>query len=335
MTIKIKSELVTIGVIAYNEEKYLPYLLENILEQTYPKQKIELVFVDSASNDKTLLIFKNFKENHSNDYLNIQILENENKTQPSSWNLVIKNFTTDILLRIDAHAELPQNFVEENLNCLNNGEMVCGGPRTNIIDSDTKWSQTLLHVEESMFGSSIASYRRKSDKDDLKYVKTLFHAAYRKEVFDNVGFFNEKLLRTEDNEFHYRVREKGYKICFNGKINSLYHTRNTLKKMIIQKYSNGFWIGKTAHYCLPCLSVFYFVPLVFLLSFVISIILLIFGYWYFIFLILVPYFGLMFYISSINLLKYKNIFDLLIPFLCLIIHISYGLGTLIGLLSRK
>ena len=74
----------------------------------------------------------------------------------------------------------------------------------------------------------------------------MFHAAYRRQVFDKVGFFNENLARTEDNEIHYRMREAGFKLCFDPDIISYQHIRSSLPKMLKQKYSNGLWIGKTA-----------------------------------------------------------------------------------------
>lgn len=57
----------------------------------------------------------------------------------------------------------------------------------------------------------------------------------KEKYWKKVGFFNEKLLRTEDNEFHYRIRKAGYKLCYNDNIVSYQHTRNSLLKMIKQR----------------------------------------------------------------------------------------------------
>ena len=99
-----------------------------------------------------------------------------------------------------------------------------------------------------MFGSSIASYRREGKKS---YVKSVFHGAYRRKVFEDVGGFNEALGRTEDNELHYRIRRKGYKICFHPGIHSRQHVRSSLKEMVRQKYSNGYWIGRLSEMPVP------------------------------------------------------------------------------------
>lgn len=66
-------------------------------------------------------------------------------------------------------------------------------------------------------------YRKGNHKT---YVKSVFHGAYRKEIFEKAGLFNENLGRTEDNEMHYRIRKAGYKICFNPDIISYQNIRN-------------------------------------------------------------------------------------------------------------
>ena len=146
------------------------------------------------------------------------------------------------------------------MRVLESGEDICGGQRPVIIDEETPWKNTLLLAESSMFGSSIAPYRNNPGKT---YVKSMFHAAYRRQVFDKVGFFNENLARTEDNEIHYRMREAGFKLCFDPDIISYQHIRSSLPKMLKQKYSNGLWIGKTAKICPQCLSLYHFCAICF------------------------------------------------------------------------
>ena len=230
-------QTVTFGVIAYNEQRYLPDLLEDLLKQTYSRMLTEIILVDGDSTDETWQIMELFKKQHDTEYLSIKLLRNSKRIQPVGWNIVIQNATAEVILRIDAHARLPEEKKKKNMKCINGGEYVCGGPRENIIDEDTPWKQMLLKAEQSLFGSGIASYRQATQ--GKKYVKSLFHGAYRREVFDQVGLFNEKLIRTEDNELHYRIREAGYRICYDPEIKSYYQTRNTLRGMLRQKYQNN------------------------------------------------------------------------------------------------
>lgn len=321
---------VTFGVIAYNEQLYLPDLLNDLLNQTYDKKLIEVVLVDGESQDNTLEIMKAFQSKYRNTFMDVKLCHNSKRVQPAGWNIVIQNSTADALLRIDAHARLPENFVEKNIECLNTGEYVCGGPRENIIDENTSWKRMLLTAEKSMFGSGVASYRR--DTHEKKYVKSLFHAAYREEVIKKVGLFNEDLIRTEDNEYHYRVRQAGYMICYDPQIHSYYQTRNNLKGMLRQKYLNGLWIGKTMFICFGCISVFHLVPYTFVLAILLTTIMGGLGIIWPLVALWISY-GLANIAITVLSADWKNIYCLLLPAVFLMLHLSYGIGTIEGVSS--
>ena len=322
---------VTVGIIALNEERYLPKLLDQILQQTYSLKNIELILVDSGSKDHTKELMKEFQSKHESKFENIKVLDNPKKIQAAGWNVVIENMSCDALIRLDAHAMIPKDFVEKNVACLNSGEYVCGGPRTNVIDGNTCWKRTLLTAEQSMFGSGIAPYRRSTHAK--KYVNSVFHTCYRKEVIQRVGLFNEELLRTEDNEYHYRVRKAGYRICYDETIQSFYQTRNTLRGMIKQKYGNGFWIGKTVKVCPKCLSLYHLVPGAFVTLLVITGVIGTVGYPLWLELIGSLYAVVSLVLSIACLIKDKGLItDLALIVIFPLLHISYGVGTVLGLI---
>ena len=260
---------ITMCVIAYNEENAIDRILGDIAGQDYNHNDMEVVLVDGASTDNTKKHLDNFKEKYKDDFRRVVVLDNPKRTLPSGWNVALREYKGDAIIKVDAHAEIPKDFVSKNVRVLESGEDICGGQRPVIIDEETPWKNTLLLAESSMFGSSIAPYRNNPGKT---YVKSMFHAAYRRQVFDKVGFFNENLARTEDNEIHYRMREAGFKLCFDPDIISYQHIRSSLPKMLKQKYSNGLWIGKTAKICPQCLSLYHFVPFAFVSAIIMSVI---------------------------------------------------------------
>lgn len=323
----------SIGIVALNEEKFLPNLLEDILAQTYDHSLIEVLLIDSGSSDATKQLMLDFKDKYQTEFSGIQVLDNPGRIQSAGWNVAINNFTGDSLTRIDAHTKIDKDFckfVAENLEI---GEFVVGGKRPCLIENDNNWARTLLQVENSLFGSSILKSR---SSDTKQYVKTMFHATYKREVLEKVGLFNENLLRTEDNEYHYRVRKAGYKLCYDPRILSFQYARGSFKRMIKQKYGNGFWIGKTVKKCPKCLSLYHFVPFIFLLSILLSFILIIFGFWYFSIGLLVAY--SIFAISNTIISGIKSGFTkyhIIMPFIFLILHICYGAGTSVGIICFK
>lgn len=321
---------VSLCVVAYNEERFLPKLLEDFKKQTYPHDLIEVVLIDGLSKDRTREIMQEFSQEETSFY-SVQILDNKDKVQAAGWNIAINNAKSDVIIRIDAHSHIPEDFVAKNINLQERGEYVTGGVRPCLIDEPTPWKKTLLEVENSLFGSSVSKGRKNTKSG---YVNSMFHAAYRKEVFDKVGGFNPRLLRTEDNELHYRIREAGYKLYFDPNVVSYQYARSDLKKMLKQKYGNGYWIGLTLGVCRGCISLFHLVPFAFLLGIIFSIVLALFGYWWFAVAIGIAY-TLFVALGTITTIINKNAnrWTVLMPILFLIMHLSYGIGTLIGLIK--
>lgn len=323
--------LVSLCVIAFNEESVLNGLFRNISSQTYPHDKIEVVLVDSNSTDSTRSMMEDFKNTDYN-FKDVKIVSNRKHNQASAWNCALCVATGDIIIRIDAHAQIPRDFIRRCVDNMEEGEDIVGGGRPNIVDNETSWKLTLLAAEESLFGSSIAEYRRPTEKKE--YHDSLFHAAYRREVFEKVGGFNESLGRTEDNELHYRIREAGYKMCSCPDIISFQHTRSSLKRMVKQKFGNGYWIGLTFGVCRGCLSYFHFVPFLFLMMLTAFSIAAICGFQYPLLFLCLAY-GMFDFTNTVGCFMTKKIKPqfIVLPFLFPILHLAYGIGTLVGLLK--
>ena len=181
-----------------------------------------------------------------------------------------------------------------------------------------------------MLGSSIASYRK---ADSPRYVKSIFHGMYKKSVFDHVGELDERLGRTEDNEIHDRLLKAGYQIKYDPRIVSYQYMRPNFQKMVKQKYSNGYWIGMTSHVRPSCLSLYHFVPFVFTLAVIFSILMLPVTGW-FLGLLALVYFGAMAAVTGLTIRKEGFLpHYLAMPFLLLAVHLAYGFGTIVGLFN--
>ncbi len=323
--------LVSLCMIAYNESKALDGLFRDIHLQDYPHDKMEIVFVDSMSTDDTRAKMERFK-NTDYGFENVAIVTCAKRNQAFSWNAALMTARGDVIIRIDAHARIPRNFVSRNIYNLSQGENVVGGGRPNISSNVSSWKLTLLAAEDSLFGSSVASYRRPSTQKE--YMDSLFHAAYRRQVIQKVGGFNENLGRTEDNEFHYRIRQAGYKLCCCPDIISYQHSRNNLRGMIRQKFSNGKWIGLTVSECPGCLSYFHFAPFAFVMMIILLGIVALLGFPVLLYTLLLIY-GMFDIVNAVGCCTTKNIQPqfALLPFIFPILHISYGIGTIVGLLQ--
>lgn len=319
---------VSLCVVAYNEERFLPNLFCDFEEQTYPHEYMEIVLIDGMSTDKTKQIMWDFAQRASS-FQHVQVLDNPQKVQAAGWNVAINNAKSDVIIRIDAHSHIPSDFTAKNMVLQEKGEYITGGVRPCIIDNPTQWKETLLETENSMFGSGISKARKNTK---CCYVKSMFHAAYRREVFEKVGGFNPHLLRTEDNEIHYRIRKAGYQLYCDPNIVSYQYARASFRKMIKQKYENGYWIGLTLGVCPGCISFFHLIPFAFVIGIVFTSVLAFLGYWILSALMWGGY--LLFALGeTISTIAHKkaNRYTFFMPILFLSMHISYGVGTFIGL----
>lgn len=322
--------IVTFAVVAYNEEKTLPKLLCDLGKQDYPHKKIEVLLIDSMSTDNTFEIMKNFKAENNGSYYDIKLLKNEGKTLPYGCNVMLENYTGDVIVRLDAHSSVPKDFITKNLTVLESGETICGGQVISICDNKP-FNKTMLIAENSVFCGSVAKFRHSTKRE---YVNSIAFAFYKREVYNIVGKYNVNLARTEDNDMSYRICKAGYKFCLDPSIKSYRYNRSSFKGMLRQKYLNGYWIGKTIGVNPHCFSLFHFVPFCFVMGIILTTLMAIFGMPFLSVLMWLAYGLAVLGFSVLEITKNEFVLtNILLPILFLLLHICYGTGTLIGLLE--
>ena len=107
---------VSVIIVALNEEQSLPVLLGDLRRQGYNHARMEVLLVDSMSRDKTRDMMEGFALDH--DFKRVVCLENPNRIQASGWNAALEEAGGDIIIRLDAHASVPADFVEKNVSCI-------------------------------------------------------------------------------------------------------------------------------------------------------------------------------------------------------------------------
>ena len=314
-------------IVALNSEKALDNSLSSLVKQDYPHNEIEVILVDGLSTDGTKHKMLDFQKNETS-FDRVVVKDNPGKYLAGGWNVALKEVTGKVVLRVDAHTEFPEDFISKNIKCILGGESICGGRVLSILEDNSQMNRVMLEAENSMFGGGFTFFRRGEVR---KYTNTLAFAAYKKEVFDAVGPYNERLVRTEDNDIHYRMQQAGYKFYFNPEIVSYRYCRSTFSKLVRQKYLNGYWVGLTMGVQPKAFSVFYFVPLLFVLG------LLFFGALSFIsvwpLVVYVGVYAFVLILSFIAAIAKSGFYPalLLLPFILLSLHVGYGVGTIKGL----
>ena len=114
-----KVMFITICVIAYNEEQTLPAILKDIAAQDYAHGSMEVVLVDSASSDHMKQIMQEFAAQNTTQpdmgFVSVSVLDNPKRTLPCGWNVALKAYRGEAILKVDAHASIPKDFVTKNV----------------------------------------------------------------------------------------------------------------------------------------------------------------------------------------------------------------------------
>ena len=317
-------------VVAYNAAGSLGALLEDLLAQTIPHEQIEALLVDSASSDATRAIMLDFAKAAP---FEVKVLDNPKRWLASGINVALGAATGDAIIRLDAHARIPKDFLENNLRALARGEDIVGGCVLGGAPSGA-WESVLRTVDTSRFCGGAAPFR---NGGEARYVDTLAYALYRREVYDRVGLYDERLRRTEDNDMHYRMRKAGYRFYFSPDIVSYHAARATMRGQLRQKWGNGYWIGRTMRIQPRCFAPRHLIPALFVLALLAGLLLLPISAWPLL-LLLSAYLAcdLVFAVRGALSQEDGRLLALLtLPFLFPAVHVVYGVGTLAGLLSGK
>lgn len=327
--------LVSIIVLCRNEEKFISSCLDSIIANNYPKDKLEVLVVDGMSEDGTRVLVERYEKK----YPFIKMINNFKKLIPFACNEGIKNSNGDPVMIMSAHAMYEKDYIRKCVDASQkyNADNVVGTwkilPRGNNLSE-----KAIVLALSSSFGVGNAKYRTVSNKKkDVEYVDTGAYGCFKKSVFKNVGLFNENLSRGEDMEFNLRLKKAGGKIILVPDAVVYYYARTDFSSFCKHNLRNGAWAIIPFKYSstLP-VSIRHLVPLAFISSLIISGVLSLFlqiFIWPFLFIIC-SYFLCNIYFSTVIAAKKKSIkYFFMMPIVYGSLHITYGLGSLWGLLK--
>ncbi len=311
-----------------NEEDHIAGCLRALVGQSYPAQRYEVIVLDGMSDDQTRRIVQDFCEYHPHL---IQMVDNPQKIVPVALNIGLRVARGEVILRVDGHAEIAPDYLEKCVRHLREPGVACVGGYIESVN-ETYLGKAIALAMSSPFGVGNARFRT-SGRPGL--VDTLAFGAYRREVFQTVGEFDEELVRCQDDEFNYRLRKTGGKIFFTPEIRSTYYPRASLKKLWRQYFGYGFWKIRVLQKHLPMMQPRQFVPPLFVAALLFSLLLGGMG---------VPLGGVVLaavagsyalanlgascYLAAQKGGRYLPA----LPLIFAILHISYGSGFLLGLI---
>jgi len=223
-----------------NEEQYIVNCLDSIAAQDYPHDLMEILVVDGLSDDGTLDKIAEYDSRF--DDIHIQEFTNQKQTVSAGLNIGFRRARGQVLIRMDAHARYGSDYISQCIKVMEKtGAANVGGPALALPGGPGPMAQAITLAHYSPFGLGGAQFR---DPNAEGFVETVWPGCFKREVFDKIGYIDERRTRTEDIEFNSRLREAGYKIYLSPLIKAYYYCRTTLGETWRQRWADGFEITR-------------------------------------------------------------------------------------------
>jgi len=320
---------VTVIILCRNEEKFIGRCLDSIIDQDYPKEKLEVLVVDGMSDDGTRAIVVGYTDRYSF----VKLVDNPRKVTPVALNTGIRCAKGEVIVIMGAHAGYPRTYISTCIEYLDKtGADVVGGPVITMPGVNSLIAESIALATSHPFGVGNSRFRTSAKSG---YVDTVPFGAYKRDVFKKVGIFDERLVRNQDNELSCRIIDSGGKIYLTPELSAYYYNQPTIGRLLKQALRTGMWNIVTIKINPAAFRWRHFVPFLFVTA------LLALGFLaplhsgaQLAFLALVGLYVIAAVLSAVQIgiregLKYTWI----LPVVFSLYHICYGFGTWAGLLK--
>lgn len=313
---------VSVVIPTLNEEKHIGKCIESILNSSY--KDLEILVVDGGSKDRTVEI--------ASKYEKVKVLKNPFRYTPDGLNIGIQNSSGKYIFLAGAHSSFDEKYIEECVKRIEEGKCdVAGGVLKTLPRSDSAKAKAIANTLQSIFGVGASKFRIAASESQEQYVDTVAYGIYKKDVFEKSGFFNTMLIRNQDIDMNYRIKRAGYKVMLVPSVKAYYYARDNFKDFFKNNYQNGYWVILSTRYTKRAFSLRHLIPMFFVLylltipfsAFLPNILRILWLAPLFLYALLNVYF------SAKSSGDFKTF--ILTAYSFLVLHISYGLGSLFAI----
>lgn len=236
MAVNSPVSLPTVSVVmpVRNEAAFVARSVKAVLDQAYPPELLEVIVADGMSDDGTREILDELTRDHPN----LRVLDNTGRIVPTGLNAAIKAASGDIIIRVDGHCDLEADFVLQSVSVLQErpDAWSVGGPI--VHEGKSLMGRAIAIAMSHPLGVGNATHRFESFEG---YVEGAQFPTLPKWVFERVGYFDETLVRNQDDEFNYRINKAGGRVFISPRIRFRYYVREKLRQLLRQYFQYGFW----------------------------------------------------------------------------------------------
>jgi glycosyltransferase involved in cell wall biosynthesis len=217
----------------HNEQASIHACLSAVLEQNYLSERMEVIVADGMSTDRTREIVQSLQKEHAN----LRCIENPGRIVSTGLNAAIRMSKGHVVVRVDGHSIIAPDYVRACVAELyRSGADNVGGKM--FATGGNRFGKVVALATSTSFGVGGARFHYSEQEE---WVDTVYLGAWRREVFAQVGLFDEELVRDQDDEFNYRLREHQGKILLSPHLRSTYTVRGNPRSLWRQYFQYGFW----------------------------------------------------------------------------------------------
>ena len=216
-----------------NEARYIRRAIESVLAQSYPADRMEIIVADGMSGDATREIVRSF----ASSGVSIRVIDNPSLFVPAGLNAAIQQSAGQVIVRIDGHCEIEPDYIRNAVRHLTEGAECVGGPLETV--SETAGARAIACAMSSSFGVGGSAFRTIKGKTML--TDTVPFPAFKREVLERAGRFDEEMVRNQDDEYSFRLRKLGLRVLLAADVRSRYYSRMSLRGLMSQNFQYGYW----------------------------------------------------------------------------------------------
>ena len=227
---------ISVVIPVYNEAEHISETLQALLGQSYPADRFELLVADGGSTDETRDIVGKIAARDDR----VRLLDNPGRRSSSGRNAGFRAARGEIAMVVDGHVSIESERLLESVGrCFHDSGADClGRPQPLVPVPGNDWSRAICHARGSFLGHSTSSYIYGSSEG---FVPAASHgAAYKKHVFERVGYVDESFDACEDLEFNTRIDAAGLSCYTSPDLTVRYFARTGLRALFRQMHRYGF-----------------------------------------------------------------------------------------------
>jgi succinoglycan biosynthesis protein ExoA len=312
---------VSIVIPVRNEAGTIERSLRSALDQTYAGD-LQIVVADGDSDDETADIVRGIADEDDR----VEMVSNPDRLTAPGLNHGIRASRGAVIVRCDAHAELPPGYVQQAVTTLlETGAANVGGVQA--AEGDTFFSRAVALAMTSRLGVGDARFHLGGAAGP---VDTVYLGVFDRNAIESVGLFDESLVRNQDYELNYRLRQTGHTIWFDPELQVRYRPRGSLAALWRQYFDYGRWKRAMLRANPSAVRWRQLVPPLFVLGLVVSIVLLVAGQTTAGLVVPILYGAALITGTLWAIVCRRSVAGILLPIVLPAMHIGWGVGYLIG-----